>query len=167
MPSTRPSAARGPALPRGSAGRVVLALALVGLVLFMHALTMVAGGAHAVRAGAHEGVVHVASVVAATGHEMLSTDPAAEAVPASASVPSPAQSPTPGPAPGHAGAHGAVTLMCLAVLALTALLVLRPGSGRGWWSTRPGLVRRDLVVALVRSRGPAPPDLHQLSILRC
>lgn len=132
---------------------------MIGLVLLMHALTVPAGDGDAMAAGGHDGAAgaasaaHVTSVTTSTGHEVTATQPPAGDHQA--------------PAPGHAGAHGAVALICLAVLALTALLVLRPGSGRGWWSTRPGASHRDLAAALVRSRGPAPPDLHQLSILRC
>ena len=156
MPSPRPPAARVSALPRVRAGRVVLALAMVGLVLLMHALTVPAGAADAVAAGGHDGAAgaaHVAAATTSTGHETTATQPPAGEHQA--------------PVPGHAGAHGAVALVCLAVLALTALLVLRPGSGRGWWSARPGASHRDPAVAPVRTRGPAPPDLHQLSILRC
>ena len=137
----------------------MLALALVGLVLLMHALTVPAGTDDAMTAGGHDGAAgaahaaHVASSTTSTGHEVTATQPPASDHQA--------------PAPGHAGAHGAVALTCLAVLALTALLVLRPGSGRGWRPAQSGAPHRDLAAALVRSRGPAPPDLHQLSILRC
>ena len=134
---------------------------LVGLVLFMHALSVTTDNGDSMRSGGHDGAAHASGPVSgpvssgpvSSGREVLAADPVAEGPVA--------------PAPGHAGTHGAVALMCLAVLALTALLVLRPGSGRGWWPSLPGVSRCVRVVALVRSRGPAPPDLHQLSILRC
>ena len=144
-------------LLRRRAGRVTLALALVGLVLAMHALTVTA--AHSSTApsatagsGGHHGATAPMSEAMVPGHDPLTAGPVA--------------GDPPSPPPGHAGAHGALALMCLAVLALTALLVLRPGSGRGW-SSSAVVARRDRVGVVARSRGPAPPDLHQLSILRC
>ncbi|MBU1800702.1 DUF6153 family protein [Nocardioides sp.] len=68
---------------------------------------------------------------------------------------------------GHAGVHGGLGGICLAVLSALLLLFAAGRPGRGWPAARlsglgqcPVAPRRDL-------RGPAPPDLHVLCIARC
>lgn len=165
MPSQRLSSPRVASLLRRGPGRVLLALALVGLVLLMHALTVAVDGGGATTAGGHDDPARVMSRMSETSGTAPTGLETLVALGALADHVVVGDSQHPGP--GHLGAHGGMALMCLAVLALTALLVLRPGSGRGWWPSLPDDARRGSVATLVRSRGPAPPDLHQLSILRC
>ena len=124
---------------------VVVALLAVGLVGMHH---LVAASHHT---GAHEG--HAAAI--ALGAPTVDMSPGESRVSALAAVTAPLPEAPSGPL--------AVAVTCLAVLLMLVILILPGGLGR---VQRLSLARAKERAKSFLARGPAPPDLACLSVLR-
>lgn len=95
------------------------------------------------------------------------SDPSAHAEHSAAVVETAGEALLASPFGGHAGAHGGLAGMCLAVVGALVLLLAHTRSGRGHRVGRTSTHPWHVVVVRARALGPAPPDLHALCIARC